>query len=53
MTKDEIKRKIKEDFHVVVEENPYPESTDTELMSIAKKIAEKLGLTETFYCGKE
>ena len=53
MTKDEIKRKIKEDFHVGIPETAYPESTDEELIAIAKKIAMKVGITEPFSSGKD
>ena len=53
MTRDEIKRKIAEDFHVKIETEEYPEWTDEELLATAKIIAKKMGITEPFYSGEK
>ena len=53
MTRDEIRKKIAEDFHVKIEdEDDYPEWTDEELLATAKVIAKKMGITDPFYSGE-
>ena len=52
MTREEIQKKMMDDFHVKMETEEYPEWTDEELLATAKVIAKKMGITDPFYSGE-